>query len=221
MEDSSYVWWAIRPSLKHPTLELRAPDSCTLVEDSIAIAALYRTLARRLTRNPWQNWDLTAVTRAIVVENKWRAQRYGVHGTFVDISGNGAISVAEMLEQVIEDVERDALALGCLKEVAALPHHRRQRHLGRHAACGVRAGAGAQRGPRRRAARRHRLDRRGDAAVTAADSGTPAAHGGRRFARSSASWARRSRSSARARSAAASWRAHLRELGAIGREARR
>ncbi len=117
MEDSSYVWWAIRPSLKHPTLELRAPDSCTLVEDSIAIAALYRTLARRLTRNPWQNWDLTAVTRAIVVENKWRAQRYGVHGTFVDISGNGAISVAEMLEQVIEEVERDALALGCLKEV--------------------------------------------------------------------------------------------------------
>ena len=117
MENSSYVWWAIRPSLKHPTLELRAPDSCTLVEDSIALAALYRTLARRLTRNPWQNWDLTAVTRAIVVENKWRAQRYGVSGTLVDISGNGAISVAELLEQVIEEVERDAVALGCLKEV--------------------------------------------------------------------------------------------------------
>jgi carboxylate-amine ligase len=117
MENSSYVWWAIRPSLKHPTLELRAPDSCTLVEDSIAIAALYRTLARHLTRNPWQNWDLTAVTRAIVVENKWRAQRYGVHGTFVDISGNGAISVAELLDSVLEEIERDALALGCLKEV--------------------------------------------------------------------------------------------------------
>ena len=117
MENSSYVWWAIRPSLKNPTLELRAPDSCTLVDDSIAIAALYRTLARHLTRNPWQNWDLTAVTRAIVVENKWRAQRYGVHGTFVDISGNGAISVADMLDGVLDDVERDALALGCLKEV--------------------------------------------------------------------------------------------------------
>ena len=84
IEDSSYVWWAIRPSLKHPTLELRAPDCCTLVDDSIAIAALYRTLARQLIRNPWLNWDLNAVTRAIVVENKWRAQRYGVHGTFVD-----------------------------------------------------------------------------------------------------------------------------------------
>src|SRR5215831_3164363 len=66
IEDSSYVWWAIRPSLKHPTLELRAPDSCTRVDDSLAIAALYRAIARQLTRNPWLNWDLSAVDRAIV-----------------------------------------------------------------------------------------------------------------------------------------------------------
>ena len=52
MEDSSYVWWSMRPSLKHPTLELRAPDCPTLVDDSIAIAALWRSLARRLVRNP-------------------------------------------------------------------------------------------------------------------------------------------------------------------------
>src|SRR5262249_13484343 len=26
IEDSSYIWWAIRPSLLNPTLELRAPD---------------------------------------------------------------------------------------------------------------------------------------------------------------------------------------------------
>src|SRR6187431_2060881 len=103
MEDSSFVWWAIRPSLNHPTLELRAPDSCTLVEDSIAIAALYRALARRLTRNPWQNWDLTAVTRAIAVENKWRAQRYGVHGTFATRAGNGAVTVAELLDGVLDE----------------------------------------------------------------------------------------------------------------------
>ena len=81
MQDSSYIWWSMRPSLKHPTLELRAPDVPTLVDDSIAIAALWRSLARRLTRNPSLNGDLNAVSRAIVVENKWRAQRYGVHGT--------------------------------------------------------------------------------------------------------------------------------------------
>jgi carboxylate-amine ligase len=117
IEDSSYVWWAVRPSLKHPTLELRAPDSCTRVEDSLAIAALYRATARALTFNPWLNWDLTPVDRAIVIENKWRAQRYGVRGTMVDIGGNGAVSVGEMLDQVIAQVHDDAEALGCLDEV--------------------------------------------------------------------------------------------------------
>ncbi len=116
IEDSSYVWWAIRPSLKHPTLELRAPDCCTRVEDSVAIAALYRALARHLVRDPWRNWDLTAVSRAIVVENKWRAQRYGVTGTFVD-EEQGSVAVTEQLDQVIEEVRRDAEALGCLAEV--------------------------------------------------------------------------------------------------------
>jgi carboxylate-amine ligase len=115
MEDSSYVWWAIRPSLEHPTLELRAPDCCTLVEDSIAIAALYRVLARHLIRNPLLNQNIDAVGRAIVVENKWRAQRYGVRGTLV--SEIGAVSVAEMLDQLIEDIAPDADALGCLPEL--------------------------------------------------------------------------------------------------------
>jgi carboxylate-amine ligase len=45
----------IRPSLKHPTLELRVADSCTRVDDTIAIAALYRCLVRRLSLDPKLN----------------------------------------------------------------------------------------------------------------------------------------------------------------------
>lgn len=116
IEDSSYVWWAIRPSLQHPTLELRAPDSCTRVEDSIAIAALYRSLVRRLCNNPWLHWDLSPLSRAIIVENKWRAQRYGIHGTFVDEAG-GILSVSETLEQVLADIRPDAEVLDCVAEV--------------------------------------------------------------------------------------------------------
>jgi carboxylate-amine ligase len=101
--------------LANPTLELRAPDSCTLVEDSVAIAALYRTLARHLCVNRWRNADLDAVQRALIIENKWRAQRYGVNGTFV--TTNGAVSVLEMLERVIDDTSPDAAALGCTAEV--------------------------------------------------------------------------------------------------------
>jgi carboxylate-amine ligase len=115
MENSSYVWWAIRPSRNHPTLELRAPDCCTLIEDSIAIAALYRTLVRHLFRNPCCNADIDAVGHAIAVENKWRAQRYGVSGTFV--TRHGAVAVAELLDRVIDDTAADADALDCTAEI--------------------------------------------------------------------------------------------------------
>jgi carboxylate-amine ligase len=116
MADASYIWWTLRPSLKHPTLELRAPDSCTRLEDAIAIAALYRTVVRYLCRNPNHNAGLNAVSRAIVVENKWRAQRYGVQGTFA--TEDGAVTVAQMLERVITETAADADALDCTKQVA-------------------------------------------------------------------------------------------------------
>jgi len=115
IEDSSYVWWAIRPSLLNPTLELRAPDSCTLIEDAIAIAALYRTLARHLYLNRWRNCELDPVGRAIIVENKWQAQRHGVHATFA--AEDGAVTVAEMLERVICETSADAEAFGCSAEI--------------------------------------------------------------------------------------------------------
>src|SRR5262249_44062073 len=79
--------------------------------DGVAIAALYRTLARHLYVNRWRNADLDAVARAIIVENKWQAQRYGVHATFA--AEDGAVTVAEMLERVICDTAADAAALGC------------------------------------------------------------------------------------------------------------
>jgi len=65
--------------------------------------------------NPRHNQSLDAVGRAIVVENKWRAQRYGVHGTFV--TDDGAVTVAEMLDRTIKETAADAEALGCAAEI--------------------------------------------------------------------------------------------------------
>jgi len=115
MPDSSHLWWAIRPSLKYPTLELRAPDCCTRLDDTIAIAALYRALARFLYAHPEHNAGLDVVDRAIAVENKWRAQRYGAQGSFVTRSGG--LAVADMLDRVLELVAADAAALACAEHL--------------------------------------------------------------------------------------------------------
>jgi hypothetical protein len=134
-----------------------------------------------------------------VVENKWRAQRYGVHGTFVDISGNGAISVAEMLEQVLEDVRARRARARCLEGGAALPHHRRQRHVGRHAAsrCSSRRQGPAARTATARWRAVTDWIAEGDAAITVRRSRLRAGRyffGGSQFfwrrARSAASWPR-------------------------------
>jgi carboxylate-amine ligase len=118
IEDSSYVWWAVRPSRRYPTLELRAPDCCTKLDDTMAIAALYRALVRHLIRNPEINAELSPVTRAIAAENKWRAQRYGVHGSFVDETRRTTITIGQALEEVIDMVADEADAMGCAEDLA-------------------------------------------------------------------------------------------------------
>lgn len=118
IQDSSYVWWTIRPSSGHPTLELRAPDVCTRVEDAVGLAALYRALARHLFNHPEMNKGINAVDRAIAVENKWRAQRYGIHGSFVDRAEGRAVPISEELDRLIAMLEDDIGELNCAKEIA-------------------------------------------------------------------------------------------------------
>jgi carboxylate-amine ligase len=113
--DASYLWWGIRVSQHHPTLELRAPDCCTRLDDAIVIAALYRVLARRLCRVPADPEESDGVAGALAVENMWRAQRYGVQTTFVTL--DGPEPVAALLDRVLHETAEDAAALDCAAEL--------------------------------------------------------------------------------------------------------
>jgi carboxylate-amine ligase len=113
--DESHIWWAMRASSRHPTLELRAPDTCTFIDDAVAIASLYRALARYLYQRPQLSRGVTSVDRAIAVENKWRAQRYGADCIFA--SKEGPVPITELLSGLIDRTAADADALGCAEEV--------------------------------------------------------------------------------------------------------
>jgi carboxylate-amine ligase len=118
IKDASYIWWAIRPSLRHPTLELRITDACTRVEDAICIAAIFRCLVRHLVEQTDINADLSPIGQAIAVENKWRAQRYGTAVSFVDQQSMQAKPVGIVLEDLLERLADDAGALSCVNEIA-------------------------------------------------------------------------------------------------------
>ncbi len=118
--DASYIWWAVRPSLNNPTIELRVADSCTRLDDSIAVAALFRCLVRALDRDRALNAGFDRVGRAITQENKWHAQRYGIGATFVEPFSRSPLTLREWLDQVIDFIDADAVALGCTAEIKHL-----------------------------------------------------------------------------------------------------
>lgn len=117
IKDASYIWWALRPSLKHPTLELRVTDCCTSLADTFCIVALYRCLVRHLFENPRLHADLTPLDRALAEENKWRAQRYGLNGTYVDVQSRESLPFRAVLDQVRTLVADSATVLQCEAEV--------------------------------------------------------------------------------------------------------
>src|SRR4051794_4638051 len=115
ISDASHVWWSIRPSLKYPTLELRISDTCTRVDDAVAIAALYRVVIQHLYMRPTTNRGLSAVDRALAAENKWRAQRYGAEMSFV--TREGLMPITEFLDGLCEQMAPDIEALDCVDEL--------------------------------------------------------------------------------------------------------
>ncbi len=77
IEDTTKLWWDLRPSARFPTLEMRITDSCTTLEDSLSITALFRCLLRMLWRLKRENQRWRLYARMLIDENRWRAQRYG------------------------------------------------------------------------------------------------------------------------------------------------
>ena len=111
--DASYIWWAIRPSLPNPTIELRVADSCTRLDDAVAIGALFRCLVRSLDRNRDRNAGFDRVGRAITQENKWHAQRYGTAATFIDPFSREPVEARDWLDEVLDIVAEDVAVFGC------------------------------------------------------------------------------------------------------------
>ena len=118
--DASYIWWALRPSLDNPTVELRVADSCTRLDDAIGIAALFRCMVRALDRDRALNAGFDRVGRAITMENKWHAQRYGIAATFVDPFSRSPLTLPQWLDQVLDFIGEDIEALDCAPDIRNL-----------------------------------------------------------------------------------------------------
>ncbi|WP_050483090.1 carboxylate-amine ligase [Pseudomonas sp. Ant30-3] len=76
-------WWGVRPAGKYPTLELRMTDACPRVDDALCIASFFRLLVAYAIEHAQPGADYSQNSRWILLENRWRAKRYGVEAAFV------------------------------------------------------------------------------------------------------------------------------------------
>ena len=117
IEDSTMVWWHIRPSERYPTLEMRVTDLPTRMEDTIAIASMYVCLLRMLWRLKLENRRWRSYANFLLSENLWRAERYGINGELMDFGKGALVPFPDLLEELIELVKPDAEALDCVEEI--------------------------------------------------------------------------------------------------------
>lgn len=120
IEDSTKIWWDLRPSGRFPTLEARIMDVCTRMEDAISLAALLVCIMRMLYRLRLNNQRWRMYTRMLVRENRWRAMRYSFDEGLIDFARGTIVPFEQLLDEILDLTYEDARALDCESEVAAV-----------------------------------------------------------------------------------------------------
>lgn len=117
IDEPKKIWWDIRPHPKFNTLEFRVCDMPTRADETVAIAALFQAIVVKLYRLRRQNLGFRTYKRALIMENRWRAIRYGIDGKLIDFGkveevpmGDLALELLEFVDDVVDDLgSRQAL----------------------------------------------------------------------------------------------------------------
>src|SRR4051812_48964308 len=83
--EHTQIWWSVRPHLAFPTVEIRICDGQPHLAEGQALAALLFGLTARIARALDDGEPLPAYPNHLIEENLWRAIRYGLSESFIDL----------------------------------------------------------------------------------------------------------------------------------------
>jgi carboxylate-amine ligase len=112
IDNAKKIWWDIRPHPFFNTVEVRACDIPLRAEETVAIAALIQATAAYLYRLHAGNQDYRQYARALLMENKFRAVRYGLDGKLIDFGRQEEVPVRELMEEYLALIEPEIEELG-------------------------------------------------------------------------------------------------------------
>ena len=118
IEDTTKIWWDVRPSDKFPTLEMRITDLCTRLEDTICIVALYRCLLRMFVAG----FDRTIRAGAAMTGSWWprTAGARSVTGFdqgLIDFGKRKIVPYPDLPEEILAHIKEDAEHFDCVADV--------------------------------------------------------------------------------------------------------
>lgn len=120
IDNGKKIWWDLRPHPVFGTLEFRVCDIATKVEECLALAATMQALIVKFYRMFEQNTTFRVYRRALINENKWRAQRYGLDGKLIDFGKRTEVEAKALVHEIVELVDDVVDELGSRKEVEYL-----------------------------------------------------------------------------------------------------
>ncbi|MEA3375508.1 MAG: carboxylate-amine ligase [Chloroflexota bacterium] len=115
--EATHIWWDVRPSEKFPTLEIRIPDMCTRIEETLCLVALTQAIIAKLVqlRRANQSWRL--YRKHLIDENKWRALRYGTAGNLIDFGKKTEVPFPALIDEILTWVDDVVDDLGSREEI--------------------------------------------------------------------------------------------------------
>ncbi len=117
IDNAKKIWWDIRPHPFFPTLEYRICDVPMRIDETIALAALMQATMAKLWKLQQKNQDYRQYSRALLMENKWRAVRYGLDGKLIDFGKEEEVDARLLIDEYLFFVDDVLDELGCRKEI--------------------------------------------------------------------------------------------------------
>jgi carboxylate-amine ligase len=117
-EDYTFIWWDLRPHPRLGTIEIRICDAQTRLENVAAIVALVQSLTATLAERYDRDGALGTQPVTLIQENKWRAVRYGLEATLVDLERDEERPARDALRELADLAAPAANRLGCRAELA-------------------------------------------------------------------------------------------------------
>jgi carboxylate-amine ligase len=117
IDNAKKIWWDVRPHPFFDTIEVRICDIPLRAEETIAIAALIQATACKLWHLHSRNQDFRQYSRALLMENKFRAVRYGLDGKMIDFGKQIEVPARDLIAEYLGFVDDTLDELGSRKEI--------------------------------------------------------------------------------------------------------